>query len=104
MVQNSEGKDTDLKVENFVVVHDHVNRPTELLPVGFRVNLLNGDLMCFAPLYTDSRIKVVQLASAQGDGLVLMLVRFLDLKLFQLLQQLLNCFLLLVVFCPVAHF
>ena len=33
------GKDTDLKVENFVVVHDHVNRPSELLPVRLRVNL-----------------------------------------------------------------
>ena len=37
--KNPGGKDTDLKVENFVVVHDHVNRPSELLSVGLCVNL-----------------------------------------------------------------
>ena len=37
--ENSGGEDTDLKVENFIVVHDHVNRPAELLPVGLGVHL-----------------------------------------------------------------
>ena len=37
--ENPEGEDTDLKVENFIVVHDHVNRPAELLPMGLRVHL-----------------------------------------------------------------
>ena len=37
--KNPGGKDTDLKVENFVVVHDHVDCPSELLSVGLRVNL-----------------------------------------------------------------
>ena len=37
--ENSEGEDTDLKVENFIVVHDHVNCPAELFPVSLRVDL-----------------------------------------------------------------
>ena len=70
-------------------------------------NLLNGDLMGLAPLHADSGIQIVQLARAQRDGLkdiahvyicskwkfsflncylILVLVCFLDLKLFQLLQ------------------
>ena len=93
--ENSGGEDTDLKVENFIVVHDHVNRPAELLPVGLGVHLqvnvwkfyrqnikrsflrlrkkspdlLNRDLMGLAPLHADSWIQVVQLAGAQGNGL-----------------------------------
>ena len=69
--ENSEGEDTDLKVENFIVVHDHVNCPSELLPMGLRVNLKNcvtkylkfrfrdlfdGDLVGLAPLHANSRI------------------------------------------------
>ena len=32
-------QNADLKVENFIVVHDHVDRPAELFPVSLRVNL-----------------------------------------------------------------
>ena len=37
--ENSGGEDTDLKVENFIVIHDHVDRPEELLSVGLGVHL-----------------------------------------------------------------
>ena len=38
-----------------VVPHDHVDGPTELLPLGLVVNLLDGDLVLLAPRHADPK-------------------------------------------------
>ena len=36
-----------------VLVHDHVDGPPELLPLGLVVNLLDGDLVLLTPRHAD---------------------------------------------------
>ena len=43
-------------------------------------NLLNGDLMGLTPLHADSRIQIVQLAGAQGNGLKRIAHNFINSK------------------------
>ena len=39
-----------------VLVHDHVDGPPELLPLGLVVNLLDGDLVLLTPRHADPDI------------------------------------------------
>ena len=78
-------------MKNFVVVHDHVDRPTELLSMRLCVHLesivysyvqvgilksylFDGNFVSFTPLNADPRIQVVQLARSQGNGLQIVFV------------------------------
>ena len=59
--------------------------------------LLDGHLVGLAPLHGYPGVQVVELTGAQGDRLVLVLVRLLDLELLELLEQALHGLLGLVV-------
>ena len=78
-------------MKNFVVVHDHVDCPTELLSMRLCVHLesivysyvqvgilksylFDGNFVSFTPLDADPWIQVVQLARSQGNGLQIMFV------------------------------
>ena len=45
--------DAPLEGVLLIVVHDHVNGPPELFPLGLVVNFLDGDLMFLAPGHAD---------------------------------------------------
>ncbi|RNA37848.1 hypothetical protein BpHYR1_037408 [Brachionus plicatilis] len=49
-----------LVVEEVVVGSGHVNRPSELVPLRFRIHFLYGHIVLLAPPNTDSRVQSIR--------------------------------------------
>lgn len=96
MIENESIANKCLEVIFFITVHDHVDGPSELFPLGLVVDLLDGDGVLLAPGHGYPGVQVVQLAGAQSDSLIFILVCPLDLQLLQLLHQPLQGLLALV--------